>query len=204
MLQGNADPCYRYFFCFCNTLILICFIICRHRKRVQRKQNKERVKRLVTEGEGQYEFVVMLTYSSEDEGFVNDNVIDPLNEHLALLFPEARRNLILTGDRHFRPGFYVHEEISTSLERVSVLVVVVSRNYCESHFCKEELNQAYVLKKPIVLMLKENIDVEIMSATMKVLYQKYVRILWVEENGKFVLKTSWENVCRSIRELMLQ
>ncbi|XP_053383693.1 toll-like receptor 4 [Mercenaria mercenaria] len=184
----------------CVTLLAITIVLLflyRRKRRLQRKRNRENVKNLLIEGEGQYEFVVFLSYSSRDDQFVQENVIDQLNENLQLM-TGIDRNLVCTGDQHLRPGFIVHDEIINCLDRSSVIIIVVSNNFCRSSYCQNEFDQAYMQRKPIVLMLMEHVEEELMMPTLRQLYKRDVRILWTSENGQFVLKTTWKNVCRSV------
>ena len=188
----------------CSTFLLVtvCIIgvvLYKRKRRLRRKRNMETVISRFITGEDQYEFVVFLSYSGRDEEFVKDYVIDPLNENLNLMIG-TDRNLICTGDQHLRPGFTVNDEINLCLDRVSVVIVVVSDNFCRSLYCRNEFDQAYLQRKPIVLMMLGNVNEELMMPTLKRLYKRDVRVLWKTENGQFVLTTSWENICSSILE----
>ena len=181
------------------TVSLASWSLYRRKRRLQRKRNMEAVISRFITGEEQYEFVVFLSYSSRDEEFVQDHVIDPLNENLKLMIG-TDRNLICTGDQHLRPGFRVLDETIKCLDRASVIIVVASNNFCRSSYCQNEFDQAYIQRKPIVLMLLGEVDEELMAPSMKQLYRRNVRILWKVENGQYVLKSTWENICSSVLE----
>jgi hypothetical protein len=152
-------------------------------------------------GDGKYEFVVFLAYSSEDEEFVNVNILHQLNESLKLM-TDIDRNLVCIGDLNLRPGFYLHNETNSLLNKASVIIAAVSNNFCNSVNCQNELDQAHVNGKPIILMFIEHVEQELMSLTIKELYQRNVRIVWSHENGEWRMKTTWDNVCTSILELI--
>nr|UTM63743.1 sP-TLR5 [Cyclina sinensis] len=156
---------------------------------------------LIREGAESCEFVVFLSFSSKDDEFVNNNVIGPLNEHLQNMIGD-NRDLVCEGDRNFRLGRPIHDQISELLKRSSVVIVVLSNNYSLSVHCRNEFDQAFMLEKPIVLMIKDEVDTECMTPLIRDIYDNKTRILWKRENGEYVLKTSWENVCRSIIELV--
>ncbi|XP_053372776.1 toll-like receptor 4 [Mercenaria mercenaria] len=177
---------------------LIFYLQRKHKSKVQKRAS---IIDLLRKGEGSYEFVVFLSFSNDDEDFVNTYILNPLNENLQLM-TGIDRELVCTGDRHFRPGFYVHNEAYRGLDTTSVMVVVASGNFCRSSYCQNELDQAYVKKKPIILMFIEHIDREDMIPTMKELYQRNVRVLWTVENGEYKMKTTWNNVCTSILDLI--
>jgi hypothetical protein len=58
-------------------------------------------------------------------------------------------------------------------------------------------------EKPIILMFIERVEPELMPPTMIEVYQRNVRIVWTTlENGEYKMKTTWENVCKSVLDLM--
>jgi hypothetical protein len=149
------------------------------------------------EGEGQFEFAVFVSFSSNDFDFVSENVLKPFNANFQLITGVAR-NLVCTGDLGFRAGFPLHDEIIRCLQRSSVFLAVVSENFCGSDFCQSEFYQAIVNKKPIMLMLKEHVDERNMSPAMQDFFKRNARILWIEENGRYVVQPSWEDICVAI------
>ncbi|XP_053400757.1 toll-like receptor Tollo [Mercenaria mercenaria] len=182
-------------------IISLSVIIYKRRKIMKHRKNKAEVLSRLRDGENAYEFVAFLGYSSDDENFVNTYVINQMNETLQQIIG-INRNLICTGDKYFRPGRMVHDEIATCLERSCVMVVLISDLYCSSVYCRSEFDQAHIYGKPIVLMVRGHVDEDMMSPAMKQLYRKNARVLWSEENGEYVLKTTWENVCSSILDLI--
>ena len=113
------------------------------------------------------------------------------------------RNLVCTGDLYLRPGFMILEETTLCIERASVFVVVVSDNYNSSNYCNNELDMAYHLNKPIVLFIKGIVDESLMRPTMQVLFKSNVRVLWDLENQEYNMKTTWQNVCASVLDLII-
>ncbi|XP_060600918.1 toll-like receptor 4 [Ruditapes philippinarum] len=178
--------------------LLIFYIRRKHRKRLQNRAN---VINLLRQGDGNYEFAVFLAFSNEDEDFVNTHILHQLNENLQLM-TGVDRELVCTGDRHFRPGFYVQNETCRRLATASVLIVVASENFCQSVYCRGELEQAFMEGKPIILMFIEQVEQELMPPTMREVYQRNVRIVWTFENGEYKMKTTWENVCKSVLDLI--
>ncbi|XP_060598651.1 protein toll-like [Ruditapes philippinarum] len=178
---------------------IICIILYRRKRMLKRRRQMENVLARFKEGEGQYEFVAFLSYSSGDYQFVQDHVINQLNENLKLVI-ETDRNLICTGDQYFRPGFTLLDETEQCLDRASVVILLLSDNFCRSSYCQNEFNQAYMQGKPIVLMILGNVEEELMMPSLKSLYRRNVRILWKVDNNEFVLSTTWGNVCNSLLE----
>jgi hypothetical protein len=179
--------------------LLIFYIRRKHRKRLQNRAN---VINLLRQGNGYYEFAVFLAFSNEDEDFVNTHILHQLNENLQLM-TGVDRELVCTGDRHFRPGFYVLNETWRLFATASVLIVVASENFCQSVYCRGELEHALMQGKPIILMFIEQVEQELMPPTMREVYQRNVRIVWTFENGEYKMKTTWENVCKSVLDLMI-
>lgn len=182
-------------------LVIVMFLYYRRKRLANKIKHRTKIINLIQDGEGVYEFAVFLAFSNDDEDFVKANIQEQLDENLQLM-TGIDRKLVGTGDMHFRPGFYVHNECFRSLDKASVMVVVVSNSFCASEYCQIELDQAYNKRKPIVLMMIEHVDVDQMPPTMKELFHKNVRIVWANENGRRVLKTTWENICTSILDLI--
>ncbi|KAH3712436.1 hypothetical protein DPMN_072136 [Dreissena polymorpha] len=78
----------------------------------------------------------------------------------------------------------------------------MSDNFCNSGYCLKEFDIAFHVGKPIVLMLKGEVDIANAPQAIKDLFYTYVRIVWrLNDDGKYELMTSWNNVCNSILEL---
>ncbi|XP_060597181.1 toll-like receptor 2 [Ruditapes philippinarum] len=178
---------------------VICVILHKRKRKLKRKRNMDNVINNLIAGQGQYEFVAFLLYSSGDYQFVEDHVINQLNENLKLNIG-TDRNLICTGDQYFRPGFNIHDETELCLDRASVVILLLSNNFCRSSYCRNEFDQAYMQRKPVVLMMLGNVEEELMMPTLKNLYKRDARILWKIENEQVVLNTTWENICSSLLE----
>ncbi|XP_053378723.1 uncharacterized protein LOC128548264 [Mercenaria mercenaria] len=172
----------------------------RRRRRKHDLEMEDRVA-LIRQGAEAHQFVVFLSYSSKDDDFVYKYVYDPLNEHLRNMIGE-NRDLVCEGDRDFQLGRPIHDQISLLLKKSSVVVILLTDNYSLSVHCRNEFDQAFMLEKPIVLMIKDEVDADLMSPLIRDLYEKRTRVLWKWENGRYILKTSWENVCTSIVELV--
>jgi hypothetical protein len=164
------------------------------RKKQQYKSQIEEIKLKIRNNKM---FAVFLMYSSYDMDFVHDNVYNNLNNNLKVAIG-TERDLVCEGDTHFRPGKPIPDEVSELLDNSAVVVAVISNRYCQSVHCRNEFYQAFLKEKPIVLMLKGNIELENMTGCMKDLFEKNTRILWTFQDGNYYLKTTWENVCESI------
>jgi hypothetical protein len=181
------------------SLVVIIYL----RKRKNNKQNNvNRVIDLLKQGQNQYEFAVFLSYSSADDEFVRNCVLEQLGDILKEI-TGIDRTLICDGDHNLRPGFYVLDETILCIQRSAVVIVVVSNYFCHSNYCDTELFQAYNLKKPILLIFKEKVEEDRMGPVMKLLFRQNVRILFEENNGVYILKNTWEHVGKSIIDLLV-
>jgi hypothetical protein len=178
-------------------VVTLFIFIAKHRKRIQRRQKRAVVIEKLNEGEGQYEFAVFLSFSSRDDDFVSEHILNQLKANLQRV-TEIERNLVCSGDLNLRPGFPVHDETARCYDRVSVVIVLVSEHFFQSIYCQNEFDQAFVQRKPVVLMLKDYVDETLMSPSMLSLYRRNVRILLREEHGQYQISPSWEDICNAI------
>ncbi|XP_060585984.1 toll-like receptor 2 type-1 [Ruditapes philippinarum] len=185
-------------------LVLVVAIILKMRRYKQQRQYQLEMEdriALIREGADDNKFVVFLSYSSNDDDFVNRYIFNQINENLKQKVGKDH-NLVCIGDKHFEIGKPIPEQISRFLHKSSVVVILLTDHYSQSVHCRNEFDQATLLEKPIVLMVKDEINRELMNHQMRDLYEHRTRILFAQENGEYVLKTSWENVCTSIIELV--
>ncbi|KAL4225177.1 Toll-like receptor 7 [Mactra antiquata] len=178
--------------------VSVVLLIRTRRKRVLRQRRRNDVIEILRHDEDR--FAVFLSFSNEDDEFVKTRVMEPLNEGLQRLLC-TERNLICLGDSEFRLGQYVHNESLRCIELCTVFLCVVSENYCNSRYCVEEFNQASQMTTPVILMMKEEVDIDLMTPKMQLLFRNQVRMLWENNNGEYRLKTTWKNVCESIIDI---
>ena len=81
------------------------------------------------------------------------------------------------------------------------VLFVISNDFCNSEFCKFELTQAYELQKHIVLMIEDNTNEDLMPCDILHVFKNNARIIWRYQDDELVLKTTWENICRSILDM---
>ncbi|XP_052770556.1 toll-like receptor 4 [Mya arenaria] len=143
------------------------------------------------------QYLVFLSYSNKDEEFINNNLVHGLKKALST-YIGTNRELICRGDQHFRIGRYIFNEIERLLGECSAMLVFVTEDYCRSEFCKTEFKFATAMRIPVILMFRDEVAVDSMPAEMRMLFDTLTRILWTETAEGFIIKTSWENVCRSL------
>ncbi|KAH3690906.1 hypothetical protein DPMN_191203 [Dreissena polymorpha] len=169
-----------------------------YKRKLQRKEDRMfRCVENLYRGEG---FAVYMIYSSVDEVFVRSAVFLPLNEKLKQTVG-VERDLVCIGDEQFRDGWNIYREIYRCMERSNVAVVVVSEGFANSVFCDQELDIAMQLKKPVILLLKGDVDINQHAELIQLLYRTNVRILFGYEGNELVLKTTWDKVCESFLQM---
>ena len=114
----------------------------------------------------------------------------------------SERDLVAIGDRHFRLGRSIFAEIIRLLEDCAVVVIVLSTNYCNSEYCKHEIEQARLMRKPIFIIMKEFVEESEMNGVIRETYKHFVRATFnFDENG-IKLQQDWEHICQSILQLL--
>ena len=112
------------------------------------------------------------------------------------------RDLVATGDRYFRLGRSIFAEIIRMLEDCAVFVVVLSKNYCYSDYCKHEIEQARLMRKPIVIIMKEVVNEEDMNGVIKETFKHFTRATFRFEEDGLRLDQDWDYICQSIIQLL--
>ena len=98
-------------------------------KRKRKCVKEEFVKKLQIENK-EHEYLLFLAFSSEDDSFINEEVVPSLTPRLLTLVHDVKPLCI--GDTAFRLGKYIHDEIITCLEKSKVVFVLLTNNYCRS------------------------------------------------------------------------
>ena len=88
------------------------------------------------------------------------------------------------------------------LEDCAVFVVVLSKNYCYSDYCKHEIEQARLMRKPIVIIMKEVVNEEDMNGVIKETFKHFTRATFRFEEEGLRLEQDWEYICQCIFQLL--
>ena len=110
--------------------------------------------------------------------------------------------MVCYGDHDFKPGYPIILETIRCLKASAVVVSVVSRHFCHSTFCKNEVRMAYDLDIPVIPIYKEMMSPDEMGDEVKHLLNNTTRIKWLKEEG--TVQPSWDNVCDSALALVKQ
>ncbi|KAH3855721.1 hypothetical protein DPMN_098291 [Dreissena polymorpha] len=185
--------------CF-STIVNVVIIRKRRQRNVYRQiRRRQQTQRRLENGELQ--FASFILYSSKDEEFMRTCVYVNLEKHLHLKV-NSDRELVGFGDQNFKIGHCILNEVIRCTNVSAAIVVVLSDNFCRSDFCLHEFDVAFRVGKPIILMLKGEVDMSMAPVAIRDLFNTYVRVLWrLDDHGEYELTTSWDNICNSILEL---
>ena len=64
------------------------------------------------------------------------------------------------------------------------------------------MEQSRLMHKPIVIMVKEEVEEKEMNAVTKEIFRRFTRIGFNNEEGQVSLQRNWEDVCLSIIQLL--
>ena len=112
---------------------------------------------------------------------------------------ETDRDLVCVGDRYFRLGRSIFGEILQCLDDCAVVVVVMSTNYIRSEYCNLEIEHARLKNKPIVILMKEEVNQDDMNAVTKQIFRHFTRIKFIcDEDGQPGPERTWRCICEEI------
>ena len=184
-------------------LVLAPLLLCVSVIAVRHYLNKRKKKRVVKDNaltNINYGYVVFLSFSSEDDLFIDTRVMQPLEQCLRTRINNEIKP-VGTGDTMFRAGMYIHDEIISCLEQSKVMIILLTDHYCRSECCVMEFQRAIQLNKPIIIMVKDKVDKTLLTPAMRMCYNTNSRIIWTKHDGDYVLKSTWDTICDSIMEL---
>ncbi|XP_045180593.2 uncharacterized protein LOC123539877 [Mercenaria mercenaria] len=187
-----------------SIIISMVLIMCKWRtnrqKQFYRKKMEQKIRKIQM-NELDTKYLIFLAFSSYDYNFLNNNVFGPLKHHLQLK-TGTDRDLICFGDKNFQLGKPVHDEMALCLQQSAVVMLLLSRSFCNSEFCRMEFDMALFMKKPFILMIKDELDESEMVPSLQELFKRNTRLLWERRDNHFYLRTSWDNVVNSVLELV--
>lgn len=142
--------------------------------------------------------LAFMSFCSEDDYIVTEKILPTLQRTLQTIV-QTDQHLIAKGDAIFRPGFPITEEIVKGIDDAAVIIFAVSRNFCRKQWCQEELRQAYDQHKPIIMIMLEKVDIELMDGVLKRLFLRYTHARWLTDdtNGDH-LEPDWITFCHSL------
>lgn len=142
--------------------------------------------------------LAFISFCSEDEDVVITKILPKLQKTLSQ-FINANKTFVARGDATFRPGFPLHDEIIKSIEEAAVIILAVSRNFCRKQWCKQEIREAYDQNKPIILIMLEKVETQLMDDILKRIFQQYTHARWVtNDDGEAFLEPDWLHFCKAV------
>ncbi|XP_053403166.1 uncharacterized protein LOC128558276 [Mercenaria mercenaria] len=187
-----------------STITFTVLSLCKWQKYQQQKRYKKNMEEKIQQiqkNKLETKYLVFLSFSSFDYNFLNNNVYEPLKHHLQEK-TGTDRDLICFGDKNFQLGKPFNDEMVLCLQESVVVMLLLSRNFCQSEFCRMEFDMALHMKKPFILMMKEELDEKEMVPSLQQLFKRNTRLLWERQGNNFHPRTSWDNVCNSILDLV--
>ncbi|KAK3576609.1 hypothetical protein CHS0354_023127 [Potamilus streckersoni] len=172
----------------------------RIRRKVKRRREDERVLMERFNDNDNYDqqrYFVFLSYAGRDDELVSNYIYPVLEQILREKFGN-NGNLICTGDTHFTPGRWVAEEIDRYLNRCHVIVMVVSKHFIESEWCKYEVMLAKQKNKLKILLVNEEVYREKIPSALNYILKLCTRATWRLQNGQFVIRPEWNKICEGI------
>lgn len=183
-------------------MVITALYVFKRRKRKLVDQRYADKVRLLREDNIGFVYPVFLSYSSVDHDFVVPNTLRPLEHRLETITNIKDRDLVCFAEKHFTPGQTLMSEMIRCLENSSVFIAVMSKQYCLSHFCKFEIEQAHVMDKPIILIFKERVNETDMNSVTREIFRNYTRVKCVIEDGQHTIQPGWNQICDAIIQLM--
>ncbi|KAL5004390.1 hypothetical protein ScPMuIL_017846 [Solemya velum] len=137
------------------------------------KQKLQKYKKSRQEGD----YAVFVSYSHEDGEWVLRKLYPVLESKLQQAIG-TDESLVFLNDKDFEPGSYITEEIIRGIAVSRTALFIISDAFIESQWCELETAVALKDKKPILLLLKHDINLEKLQPTLRKLYNLWVREKW--------------------------
>ncbi|KAH3750962.1 hypothetical protein DPMN_185502 [Dreissena polymorpha] len=170
-----------------------------------RRRQRER-KNLLSQievGKFPKKFLAFLSFSSDDAELVVNTILPRLNSELQLKTGTSRV-LVCSGDRHFRPGYALGEEIIRCIEDSAVTILAVSKNFCQKEWCRKEVQETYDQNKPIVLLLLERVEPDDMGKVLRKLFSRYAHASWISDSNGGHIEPDWSILCDALLDLTVE
>lgn len=141
--------------------------------------------------------LVFASFCSEDETLVTEQILPNLQRSLQSIV-NTSKELIVQGDALFRPGFPIIEEIMRGVNDCAVIILFVSKRFCEKQWCQQEIREAYEQNKPIVVIMLEKVDTKLMGKVLEKIFRRYAHARWVSDDSGGHLEPDWLPFCQSL------
>ncbi|KAL3890464.1 hypothetical protein ACJMK2_002746 [Sinanodonta woodiana] len=153
--------------------------------------------------EEQERYVIFLSFAGLDDELVNTYIIPELEKFVKEKFGNYDI-LICTGDSHFTPGRWITEEIDRCLTRCDVFVMVVTKHFIKSEWCKYEVMLAEQKNKFKILLVNEEVYQQKIPSALTAILKVCTRATWRLHNNTLVIKPEWRKIFEGILEASLK
>lgn len=184
--------------------ILICFksTACQMKKMILRRTRIQRLLKDIRQERFRYNYLIFIVFSSTDEVLALEYVYRHVSATLNGIFGTNNRQVVCVGDKNFRPGHSIFNETYRCLQESASVVALVSRSFCESDYCCNELEQAVLMQKPVLLLFSEFVAEDDMPPIVKQIFRRNVRAKAEQIGDEVIYSPSIKNICLSVMELI--
>ncbi|KAK3609561.1 hypothetical protein CHS0354_019573 [Potamilus streckersoni] len=178
---------------------IIAFGIMIHLRRRKARQHRDltTLKREILHDNTHFNFVVFLSYCSQDSHIADDIILPSLNKCLKKTF-NTQKDLVCTGADSFVPGMLIIDEIHRCIKESLVIVPVITPAFLESRWSLKECVDAIERHRQVVVLMKQHTDIAGTIDTIKHLIAQHTIATWSYNEGQFVIRPSWNTICDGI------
>ncbi|XP_053400910.1 toll-like receptor 6 isoform X2 [Mercenaria mercenaria] len=181
-------------------IIILIICICRRKRKQKQKFERKRFLKDFKKGILKEQYLCQISYSSEDDACFLNTIYPKLNTTFEEIL-RCKREVICYGDNNFCLGRSIIDEILRCISESCVIIFVISKSFCASHWCEMELKEAHEMGKPIILLFKEEVNPDLMSRLLRTLFNRLTRAKLVEKDGLYELIPDWQSLGKSVIEL---
>ena len=181
----------------CVAILTITIIVIKIRRKRQMKKYYSNVVALLKHGLFPKKNLVFLSYCSEDEDLVASTILPLLEQKLQQMTSTSKR-LVCTGDTGFRPGYSISEELIRCIDESAVTILIMSNKYCRKDWCKTEIKETYDQNKPIIMLMLETLETNLMDPVLLKIFNSFSRSAWVSDDNGGYLKPDWPVFCEAV------
>ena len=145
-------------------------------------------------GEVEFRYDAFVIYADDDSDFVHDTLLPKLEgeEH----------HRLCVHFRDFQPGKIIVDNIVESMSNSRMAIVMLSKSFCESRWCKFELIIAQDRwlnneSDALLIVMLEDLESDHMTPDLRALIRTTTYIMWTEDSlGQ---RLFWEQILNTLR-----
>ncbi|KAL3888668.1 hypothetical protein ACJMK2_001032 [Sinanodonta woodiana] len=179
------------------------FAINFRRRKARHLQDLEILKREILDDNTKFNFVVFLSYCSQDSHIVENFIHPSLNSFLKNTF-NTKKDIVCTGAENFVPGMLIIEEIHRCINESLVIVPVITPAFLNSRWSLRECVDAIERHRQVVVLMKQHTDASGTFASIANVIGQYTRASWSYDEGNFVIRPSWNTICDGIIQTAIE